>query len=193
MQTVTLSYLITSSPGHTLETRRSSTEVALSSSPSMMKGFCNSDEELPPISFSPEPTGLQPASAKSPRQPSSWCGASPNETIQSSYWNNQRRVKCFILKYKKSIDRHCCLFTWGRSRREFGFLVNLVLFSSFNRLVKCFLFPPRRILWRMSGMQTESGWRDETRWVREREMKQEITSHVHIWGLGLHVQRFHAP
>lgn len=31
----------------------------------MMKEFCNGDEKLPSISFSPEPRGLQPASGSS--------------------------------------------------------------------------------------------------------------------------------
>lgn len=31
----------------------------------MMKEFCNRDEKLPSISFSPEPRGLQPASGSS--------------------------------------------------------------------------------------------------------------------------------
>lgn len=65
--------------------------------------------------------------------------------------------------------------------------------SSFSRLVKFFLLWRRHVLALKNVGNAD--WERLAWWgtLTERERKREVTSHVQFWGLGIHVQWFHAP
>lgn len=95
----------------------------------MMKEFCNRDEKLPSISFSPEPRGLQPASGSSSHVKIPENLLPGVVQVKMKQLDNKRREeKSFILKDKHSSEHPCCLFTCWSSRWKFGFPVKPVPF-----------------------------------------------------------------
>lgn len=195
LQLLNLSYLWT---GHTLETRRGSAEGNRRprNSDSMMKEFCNRDEKLPSISFSPEPWGLQPASGSSSH------AKIPENLLPGVVQVKMKQLETIIgttrqqregwkkIKWKSLLS--VCMLEQSVLVWSLVFQLSLSL-SSFSRLVKFFLLWRRRVLaWKNVG---NADWERLAWWgtLTERERKREVTSHVQLWGLGIHVQWLHAP